>query len=67
LNIALMLVQSFVESDNSWPDYRNFVELLSLTSVRGGISGPRQIGDIRLFTGWVDSPLASDTNSALSI
>lgn len=67
INTALMLVQSFAESENSWPDYKNFVELFSLTASRGGISGPCQVGDINLFIGWVDSPVASDGTAAQSI
>jgi hypothetical protein len=57
--IALMLVQSFEESRNSWSDYERFSELLDMPSVRNAITGQKKTDGIDLFIGWVDSEKAS--------
>lgn len=62
--LALMLVQSFKESPSSWLDYEKFADLLKIPAVRGDITGPRQINDISLYLGWVDSPKATDAKAA---
>ena len=51
---AMMLVHSFSQADDSFEDYRRFVELFGL--VVGGIDeivGPRYLGRIDLYFGWV--------------
>ena len=65
--MALMLVQSFKESRTSWSDYARFVELFELTAKRGAVSGPKEIGDIKLFLGWVDSKVATDATAANAV
>jgi hypothetical protein len=64
LQTALMLVQSFSESDSSWSDYGNFAQLLGITPQRGVVGGPWNVGGINLFTAWIDSPCASDAVAA---
>jgi hypothetical protein len=64
LKSALMLVQSFSESDSSWSDYSNFVQLLGITPQRGGVAGPRNVEGVSFFAAWVDSPHASDAVAA---
>ena len=51
---ALMLVHSFSQTDDSFEDYRRFVELFGLEV--GGVNeivGPRYLGPIDLYFGWV--------------
>jgi hypothetical protein len=62
--LALMLVQSFEESPSSWLDYQKFANLLGISVIRGKITGPRQIGNIGLYLGWVDSQKATDAKAA---
>ena len=61
--LALMLVQSFDESPSSWSDYEKFANLFGINAVRGEITGPRQIDDISLYLGWIDSPKATDAKA----
>ena len=65
--LALMLVQSFEESPSSWLDYEKFANLLGVSAIRGGITGPRQIDNISLYLGWVDSPRATDAEAAAAV
>lgn len=62
--LAVMLVQSFREDLQSWNDYSAFCSFLGATAVRGGITEARRTGTEQLFLGWVDSPLASDSEIA---
>ena len=67
LQTALMLVQSFSESNSSWSDYTNFLQILGITPERGLVVGPRNVEGVNLFTAWIDSPCASDAVAAKSI
>jgi hypothetical protein len=62
--LALMLVQSFREDPISWRDYGAFCQLFGVSAKRGEIHEARRSGPQRLFLGWVDSPVASDTEIA---
>ncbi len=51
---ALMLVHSFSQSDESFEDYRRFVELFGLAA--GGVNeivGTRHLDGVNLYFGWV--------------
>jgi hypothetical protein len=65
--LALMLVQSFDESPSSWIDYEKFANLLGVSAIRGGITGPRQIDNISLYLGWIDTRTATDAEAATTI
>jgi len=65
--LALMLVQSFEEAPSSWSDYEKFANLLGVSAIRGKITGPRQIDNISLYLGWVDSPRANDAKAAAAV
>lgn len=59
--LAVMLVQSFREDAQSWNDYSAFCSFIGATAVRGGFTEARHTGTERLFLGWVDSSVATDS------
>lgn len=61
---AVMLVQSFSESQTSWQDYVKFAALLGVSVARNTVSAPVSVDAGRLYLAWVDSPLASDASAA---
>ena len=67
IGTALMLVQSFAESQTSWSDYCAFASLLALDHERNSISDGRPLGDITLHLCWVDSKKAQDSRAAEAI
>jgi hypothetical protein len=62
--IAVMIVQSFRDDPLSWSDYCKFSSFLGATAVRGGITEARRTGTEKLFLGWIDSTVASDSDIA---
>jgi hypothetical protein len=64
---ALMLIQSFGESPTTWSDYERFANLLGIEGIRGKITGSKQVGDINLYLGWVDSLMANDAAAASAV
>lgn len=64
---ALMLVQSFAESQSSFQDYLAFADLLEISGSRNEIAGPRQLDGVALYLSWVDSPLAGDSVAAEAV
>lgn len=64
---ALMLVQSFGESKTAWSDFAAFCGHVGLTVERGRIAGPRSLGEISFYAGWVDSPPATDQQAAAAV
>lgn len=64
---ALMLVQSFADSQSSWKDYCSFCSWLGVTPKRGGVSEARVTGDISLYLSWVDCVPANDSKAAAAL
>jgi hypothetical protein len=54
---AVMLVQSFVESDseNHFADYEAFLSLYHQKAIKGRLTFLANVGNIQLLTAWVDS------------
>ena len=65
--LAVMMIQSFREDQQSWLDYAAFASLLGAAAVRGGVAKARRSGDEQLFLGWVDCALASDSEIASAV
>lgn len=64
---ALMLVQSFAESESSWTDFQSFAALLRISAQRNTIAGPSRLSNLDLYVGWVDSPTASNELAATAV
>jgi hypothetical protein len=57
--VAVMVVQSFVDSDkdNHFADYKAFLRLYGQSAVKNRLIYLADVGGIRLFSGWVQSKL----------
>ena len=57
---AVMIVQSFIESDteNHYDDYCKFVSLFGRQAVKGKLIFLNDVAGIRLSTAWVNSKIA---------
>jgi hypothetical protein len=66
-SIAVMMVQSFREDEQAWRDYAAFASLLGAVGVRGAVAKAKRSGTERLFLGWVDCGLASDSEIASAV
>lgn len=65
--VAVMMVQSFRVDDAAWRDFTAFGEFLGATVVRGGVAAVPRSGAERLFLGWVDCAVATDSEIASAV
>lgn len=59
---AMLLVHSFSAGQDGWPDFADFVAAVGLDSAPqpGRVLGPRRVGEVEFYAGWLTDRLPSD-------
>ena len=64
---AVVIVQNFKAETASWSDFEGFVDLVDVKACRGGLCEARCPQLETLLFGWVDCPVASDAELAMTV